>query len=157
MTRNHTILSLILLVTLSVSLFTLSADDKKEAAIKSVVSGSDESEGDEEKDERVYELRTYTTAEGKLPKLHDRFRDHTLKLFEKHGMKNLYYFTPVDKPNTLTYLLEHKSQEAAKASWKAFLADKDWQNAYKESIANGKLIIKIDSTYLKTTDYSPVK
>ena len=90
MSRNHTSLFLILLLTISVSLLSLSADDKKEAAIKSVVSGSDE----EKKDERVYELRTYTTAEGKLPDLHDRFRDHTLKLFEKHGMKNLYYFTP---------------------------------------------------------------
>lgn len=158
MIRKQTTLFLIPLLAISISIFSLSADDKKEAAIKSVVSRNDEkNEKEEGKDERVFELRTYTTAEGKLPNLHDRFRDHTIKLFEKHGMKNLYYFTPVDKPNTLTYLLEHKSKKAAKASWNAFLADQDWKDAYKESIKDGKLIIKIDSTYLKTTDYSPVK
>lgn len=64
----------------------------------------------------VYELRTYTTNEGKLENLQSRFRDHTLRLFEKHGIKNIGYWMPTDKGNTLTYLLQHNSREAAKLS-----------------------------------------
>lgn len=103
----------------------------------------------------VYELRTYTTAEGKLPALHARFRDHTMKLFEKHGMKNVIYFTPADKPNTLVYLLQHKSRAAAAASWDGFRKDPDWQKAFKASRRNGPLVIKVQSQFLKTTEYSP--
>ena len=68
----------------------------------------------------VFELRTYTTNKGKLPNLNARFRDHTVRLFEKHGMKSIGYWTPTDKENTLVYVISHKSREAAKASWKAF-------------------------------------
>lgn len=109
----------------------------------------------EDTDETVYELRTYTTAEGKLPALHARFRDHTMKLFEKHGMKNVIYFTPVDKPNTLVYLLQHKSRDAAKASWDGFRNDPEWQKAFKASRQDGPLVVKVESQFLKTTDYSP--
>ena len=149
--QKHKITGWLLIVAVlsTFSLYSLSADESKESAIKSVVS--------KKNDEKVYELRTYHTPEGKLPKLHKRFRDHTIKLFAKHGMKNVIYFTPVDKPNTLVYLLEHKSKEAAKASWKGFLADEEWKKAYKESIANGKLVYKIENQFLKTTDYSPQK
>jgi hypothetical protein len=65
----------------------------------------------------VYELRTYTTHPGRLPALNKRFRDHTMKLFEKHGMTNVMYWTPVDKEDTLIYVLKHKSSDAAKKSW----------------------------------------
>jgi len=103
----------------------------------------------------VYELRTYTTHPGRLPALHKRFRDHTIKLFKKHGMTNVMYTTPVDKKNTLVYLLKHDSREAAKKSWAAFRKDPEWQKAYKESIEDGKIVMKVESVYLKTTDYSP--
>ena len=65
----------------------------------------------------VYELRTYTAPDGKLGDLNARFRNHTLRIFEKHGMKNVLYMTPQDAPdsqNTLIYVLEHQSREAAK-------------------------------------------
>src|SRR2546428_10593636 len=78
---------------------------------------------------RVYELRTYTTLPGRLPALHKRFAEHTMKLFEKHGMKNEMYWTPTDdarKDTTLIYFLAHESQEAADRSWKAFQADPEW-------------------------------
>src|SRR6218665_2362215 len=81
--------------------------------------------------ERVFELRTYTTEAGKLPALLARFRDHTVRIFEKHGMKNVGYWTPADAKdgaeNKLIYLLEHRSREAATAAWKAFGADPEWQ------------------------------
>jgi NIPSNAP protein len=110
---------------------------------------------------RVFELRIYTTQEGRLPNLDKRFRDHTVKLFEKHGMTNFGYWTPTDKPNTLIYLLAHKSQAAAKASFAAFGADPDWQTARKasEAEAGGSLTIAdgVKSEFLAPTDYSPTK
>src|SRR5438445_6584378 len=72
---------------------------------------------------RVYELRTYTTLPGRLPALHKRFAEHTLKLFEKHGMKNEMYWVPTDEDNKLIYVVSHDSREAADKSWKAFGAD----------------------------------
>ena len=110
---------------------------------------------------RVFELRTYTAAPGKLAALHKRFRDHTLRLFEKHGMQNIGYWVPADPPNsenTLTYILAHKDREAAKASWAAFGADPEWQKVRKESMADGvSLTTKIESVFLNPTDYSPMK
>jgi hypothetical protein len=106
----------------------------------------------------VFELRVYTTAPGKLPELLARFRDHTVKLFEKHGIRNVAYWTPVDEPgrsNTLIYVLQHASREAAAASWKAFQDDPDWKSVKEKSEANGKLVDKIDSTYMALTDFSP--
>ncbi|MFN7565360.1 MAG: NIPSNAP family protein [Prosthecobacter sp.] len=107
----------------------------------------------------VYELRIYTCHEGKLDALLTRFRDHTCKLFEKHGMGNVGYWVPVDEENgsktTLIYVLEHKSREAAKESFKAFGADPEWKAAAKASEANGKIVAKIESIFMTPTDYSP--
>lgn len=106
----------------------------------------------------VYELRTYTTHPGKLDALHARFRDHTVKLFEKHGMTNVGYWVPTDEEkssNTLIYVLKHDSREAAKKSWGAFMNDPDWKAAYAASTADGKLVDTVESVYMNATDYSP--
>jgi NIPSNAP len=106
----------------------------------------------------VYELRVYHAASGKLGELLARFRDHTAKLFEKHGMKNVAYWTPTDEPdrnNMLIYILEHPSREAAAANWKSFQDDPEWKRVKEESEAKGKLAEKIDSTFLALTDFSP--
>jgi hypothetical protein len=107
----------------------------------------------------VYELRTYTTLPGRMEALLARFRDHTCQLFEKHGMVNLGYWTPLDAKDgagdKLIYLLEHKNREAAVASWKAFGADPAWQTARKASEANGKIVAKAESVFLAATDFSP--
>jgi len=106
----------------------------------------------------VYELRVYHTYEGKLDDLLRRFREHTMKLFEKHGIKNVAYWTPTDDPlkgKTLVYILAHPSREAATANWKAFGADPEWQSVKDKSEANGKLVEKIDSTFMVMTDFSP--
>lgn len=103
----------------------------------------------------LYELRTYTTNEGKLDALQARFRDHTMALFEKHGAKNIAYWIPTEQPNTLIYIIAHKSVEARAASWKSFLADPEWRSAYAASIANGKLNANVESVLMRATDYSP--
>jgi hypothetical protein len=109
---------------------------------------------------RVFELRTYTASEGKLDALHARFRDHTLRIFQKHGMTNVGYWSPQDAPlaqNTLVYILAHSSREAAKKSWDAFRQDPEWQKAQKESEVNGRLTAKVESVFMNATDYSPMK
>jgi len=106
----------------------------------------------------VYELRVYHTYEGKLDDLLRRFREHTVKLFEKHGMKNVAYWTPTDEPlknKTLIYILAHASREAATANWKAFGEDPEWKSVRDKSEENGKIVEKVDSTFLVMTDFSP--
>ena len=113
------------------------------------------------KDSRCFEMRTYYAAPGKLEALNARFRDHTCALFKKHGMEIVGFWLPTDKDkgsdNTLIYILAHKSREAAKKSWAAFVADPDWKKAQKESEADGKLVTKADSVFMNATDYSPMK
>jgi hypothetical protein len=108
---------------------------------------------------RVYELRTYTATPGNGPAVLARFRDHTVKLFEKHGMANVGYWVPADAKDgageKLVYLLEHKSRDAARASWKAFSADPEWQAVRKHTEANGRIVAKAESVDLAPTNFSP--
>ncbi|HEX5102227.1 MAG TPA: NIPSNAP family protein [Pirellulaceae bacterium] len=118
--------------------------------------------GEEKKvNTRVYELRTYTTLPGRLPALNKRFAEHTMKLFEKHGMKNEMYWVPTDaerKDNTLIYIVSHESQEAAEKSWKEFQADPEWQAARDASEKDGKILAKApERVFMTLTDYSPGK
>jgi hypothetical protein len=106
---------------------------------------------------RVFELRIYTTLEGRLPALQKRFREHTTRLFAKHGMTNIVYLTPVGEDNKLVYLLAHESQEAAEKSWNAFRNDPEWQQVRTESEQDGKIVAKIEQSFLTPTDYSPLK
>ena len=109
---------------------------------------------------RVFELRTYTAAEGKSDELLRRFRDHTLRIFEKHGMTNVGYWTPQDEPlseNTLIYVLAHPSREAAEASWRAFGSDPEWQQVAEESQRDGRLIAGLKRVFLDPTDFSPMR
>jgi hypothetical protein len=109
---------------------------------------------------RVFELRTYTSPEGKLPDLQARFRNHTTRIFEKHGMKNVGYWTPQDAPlsqNTLIYIISHESRDAAKKNWDEFRNDPEWQKVSKESEANGRIVSKVESVFMDATDFSPIK
>jgi hypothetical protein len=106
----------------------------------------------------VYELRIYHVNEGKLDDLLRRFRDHTMQLFEKHGIKNVAYWLPTDDPlkgKTLVYLLAHPSRDAATANWKSFHDDPEWISVKSKSESNGALVEKVDSTFLSLTDFSP--
>jgi hypothetical protein len=108
----------------------------------------------------VYELRTYTAPDGKLGELHSRFRDHTIRIFNKHGMKSVIYLSPQDAPdsaNTLIYVLEHPSREAAKKAWADFQADPEWVKVAADSQVNGRIVTKVVSVFADPTDYSPMK
>jgi hypothetical protein len=110
---------------------------------------------------RVFELRTYHTFPGRLDALHKRFREHTMKMFEKHGMTNVAYWTPQDSPareTTLVYVISHASRAAAKQNWVAFGADPEWKAIAAASEADGgKIVEKVESVFMDATDYSPLR
>jgi len=131
------------------------------AMLSSGVGAEDNKAKDKEKKmDRVFELRTYYAAPGKMKALHARFRDHTNKLFEKHGMTIIGFWSPTDEKEAekkLYYILAYPSKGAGEKSWMAFLDDPDWKKAKDESEKDGKLVDKIESVWLNPTDYSPLK
>jgi len=111
-------------------------------------------------DEKVFELRTYTATPGNLDNLHARFRDHTTRIFRKHGMEVVGYWSPTseeEREDTLVYLLAHDNQDAANASWQAFIADSEWATVAEESNRNGQILGGIEAKFMVATDYSPMK
>jgi hypothetical protein len=109
---------------------------------------------------RVFELRTYHTYEGKLDPLLARFRDHTIDIFRRHGMTSIGYWLPTDEPlkgKTLVYMLAFPSREAATKDWSEFRDDPEWKKVAAASEANGKLVEKVDSIFLEPTDFSRIK
>ena len=107
---------------------------------------------------RIFEMRTYYANKGKLDELKSRFRNHTVDLFKKHGMKNIGYWVPTENnDNKLVYILAYPSKEAREKSFKDFLNDPNWKAAYKASIKNGRLVKKIESVFLVGTDFSAIK
>lgn len=109
---------------------------------------------------RIFELRIYHAAPGKLGELLARFRDHTTKIFERHGMSNVGYWTPTEEPlkgKTLYYVISHESRAAAKRNWDAFRDDAEWKKVKAESEAGGKLVERVESIFMEATDFSPLK
>lgn len=104
----------------------------------------------------VYQMRTYTVAPGKMPTLLKRFREHTMRLLERHGMTNVGYWTPEgeESDGKLIYLLAHESKQAAENSWPAFKNDPEWKSIFAETEANGRLVNNIESVFLTPTDFS---
>ncbi len=109
---------------------------------------------------QVYELRTYTAPMGKLDNLLARFRDHTMRIFEKHGMTNHGYWLPQDeelRENTLIYLISHDSRDAADQSWRNFGQDPEWQRVSEESQRDGRIVAGVERLWLDPTAFSPMK
>ncbi|MBY0233104.1 MAG: NIPSNAP family protein [Gemmataceae bacterium] len=109
---------------------------------------------------KVYELRVYHVLPGRMKAMNARFRDHTNKLFVKHGMELVGYWQPRDEKERdakLIYVLAHKSKEAAEKSWAAFRKDPDWIAARDASEKDGKIVKSVESTFMDPTDYSPLK
>ncbi len=111
-------------------------------------------------EDRTFEMRTYTAHPGKLPNVLARFRDHTVKLFKKHGMTNIAYFTTIPKDGSqskLLYFLAHKSEAAGKASFDAFRIDNKWIQARDASEKDGKIVEKVESIYMSPTSFSTIR
>jgi hypothetical protein len=109
---------------------------------------------------RLFEMRIYTTHPGKLPDLHRRFRDHTNRIFQSHGIQLVGYWTPAEgdeAENTLVYILAYPSREAREKSWKEFAQDPQWKKAREESEKNGPIVKRVESKFLTPTDYSPLR
>jgi hypothetical protein len=108
----------------------------------------------------VYELRTYTAADGKLDALKARFKNDTIRIFKKHGMESIGYWVPEDpdkSKNTLIYILKHSSREEAEKHWTDFQNDPEWKKISTESEANGKLVLKVERVWLDPTEFSALK
>jgi hypothetical protein len=107
----------------------------------------------------IYELRIYRANPGCMPALQARFRDHTCRLFERHGITNVGYWVSTigGRSDELWYLLSYESLAQREQAWAAFQADPEWQKAYRESEVNGRLTTKVESVFLDPTDYSPMK
>jgi len=113
-----------------------------------------------ERADRFFEMRTYYANPGKMAALNARFKDHTTKMFEKHGMTNIGYWSPQtgeNAENTLVYILAYPSKEAREKSWKAFGEDPDWKKAKADSEKDGVLVSKVVSVFMTPTDYSAIK
>jgi hypothetical protein len=109
--------------------------------------------------DRIFEMRTYTANEGRLPALLQQFRDQ-LPLFEKHGMPAVLYTVGAEAPrsnDTFIYILAHESRESARKSWAGFVADPVFRAAAQKADSGGKAVAKIESIFLNPTDFSPMK
>ena len=125
-----------------------------------VAVGTGHAEKEKKMDDRVFEMRTYYAAPGKMKSLHARFRDHTLALFVKHGIANVGYWSPTDPKEAekkMVYILAYPSKDAADKSWEAFKKDPAWVKAKADSETDGTLVDKVESVFLNPTDYSPLK
>ena len=110
--------------------------------------------------EKVFELRIYKATPGNLDNLHARFRNHTTRIFRKHGMEVVGYWSPTseeERGDTLVYMLEHADQDTATASWQAFIEDPEWAEVAAASNANGQILGGIEAKYMVATDYSPMQ
>ncbi|SMC41670.1 NIPSNAP family protein [Polynucleobacter kasalickyi] len=107
--------------------------------------------------QRVFELRTYTSHENRLGDVVARFKNHTTRFFERHGITNIGYWIPTDQPNTLIYIVSHASREQAKKNWEAFQKDPEWMAAREASMANGPIVVKTQSVFMEPTEFSPIK
>ena len=109
---------------------------------------------------RVFELRVYHAAPGRLAALKANFRDTNIAYLKKHGITSIGYWTPQDGPgaeNTLIFIVAHESREAAARHWKEFLDDPDWQRFAKASQADGKIVESVETTFMVPTDFSALK
>ena len=107
---------------------------------------------------RLFELRTYHAAPGKLDALQARFANHTLRLFAKHGLTVVGSGYPRRRApgDDLVYLLAFQDSEAREQCWEAFRADPNWVKARAESEADGPLLNSLESVFLDPTSYSPM-
>jgi hypothetical protein len=107
----------------------------------------------------IYEWRVYEIIPGKKKALNDRFANHTLRLFEKHGMSVVGFWENAigGRSNTLYYMLAFKNLDHLETAWKSFGSDPEWQKVASDSEKDGPIVAKITNMALKPTQYSPMQ
>ena len=107
----------------------------------------------------IYEYRVYEAMPGRLPDLEARFRNHTVKLFEKHGIKNIGYWKSSvgGYSDRLIYIVAFENVETRERAWADFRSDPEWQKVVAESEARGPIVARSTNTLLTPTDYSPLQ
>lgn len=107
----------------------------------------------------IYEYRVYEAAPGKLEALHARFRNHTLGIFERHGIKNIGYWTSAvgDYSDRLIYIVAFEDEGQRERAWASFRADPEWNEVRSASEVDGPLTSRIYNSLLSPTDYSPLQ
>ncbi len=107
----------------------------------------------------IYELRVYRAVPGQMPKLLTRFRDHTLGIWEKHGIRQLGFWTTLvgESNSELTYILQWESLADRDLRWTAFLNDPAWHRARDDSERDGSIVATIANQLLAPTDFSALK
>ncbi|MEX1011590.1 MAG: NIPSNAP family protein [Balneolaceae bacterium] len=116
-------------------------------------------ESEPQVEEPVYQMRIYTAHEGKFEDLKTRFRDHTIRIFEKHGIESIGYWIPqppAGDGNTLICIVSYENQAATETSWEAFVNDPEWQQVYEESNADGPIVRQAETFYMNSADFSPL-
>ena len=107
----------------------------------------------------LYELRVYECLPGRLPNINARFANHTIKLFEKHGIKSIgYWTTDVGESNhELTYMVAFKDANQRMAAWDSFRNDPEWAKVTADSHRDGLIVKNVRNQLLTPTDYSPMQ
>ncbi|HEV7718239.1 MAG TPA: NIPSNAP family protein [Arsenicitalea sp.] len=107
----------------------------------------------------IYELRIYKAMPGRMPDLLNRFQAHTLRIWEKHGIRQAGFWTTLvgDSNLDLTYLLAWESMAERERNWTAFASDPEWISARNESEKNGLLVANVANSFLQPTAFSSVR
>ena len=107
----------------------------------------------------IYETRIYETHPGKLGALNDRFRNHTMRIFEKYGIKIIGYWTSEvgQFSDRLTYIIAFEDQGHREKAWNAFRNDPEWNKVRTESELEGPIVKRVFNNLLTPTDYSPLQ
>jgi hypothetical protein len=106
----------------------------------------------------IHELRIYEAFPGRLPDLHNRFQNYTLKIWEKHGIRQAgFWVADIGTSNELIYLIEWESLAERDTKWNAFQADPEWHRQRAETEANGPIVQRVANSFLAPTSFSSVK
>jgi hypothetical protein len=110
-------------------------------------------------DARVYELRVYRAVSGKLPDLLNRFRDETIRFWERYGIRPVGFWTTAigDSNNELTYLLSWDSLADRHTKWSAFESDPAWLAVREKTERNGEIVETLRNQILTPTSFSGLK
>lgn len=103
----------------------------------------------------IYELRIYHIHPGKMEDINNRFKNITIELFKKHGMKIVDYWEDAEGNNKIYYIVEHKDRESRDRSFQSFVNDQEWIDAKAQSELNGPIVERVENYFMNRVPFSP--